>query len=141
MPRAKKRPPPVPNVPTGLPYGQAQELERQRAALPAATTNPSTAAGGPPAAPPVDPRQRMQAVADQAVAAMQQRQYPGPILTRPSARTDEPVTAGLPVGAGPGPEALGAPRGRVADELARIARLTGDPVMAQYAEDAAARRL
>jgi hypothetical protein len=32
-----------------------------------------------------------------------------PSLTAPTERPGEPVTAGLPVGPGPGPEALGAP--------------------------------
>ena len=49
----------------------------------------------------------------------------GPItpLFEPSQRPDEPITAGIPLGAGPGPEALGAraiPQQKVSDILATM---------------------
>jgi hypothetical protein len=40
-----------------------------------------------------------------------------PSLTAPTERPNEPVTAGLPVGPGPGPEALGAPAAPTSDAL------------------------
>ncbi|NDD84503.1 hypothetical protein EBZ38_09575 [bacterium] len=43
-------------------------------------------------------------------------------LFAPTQRPDEPITAGVPIGAGPGPEVLGiAPRGeKLSDALARM---------------------
>lgn len=40
-----------------------------------------------------------------------------PSLTAPSERPNEPITAGLPVGPGVGPEALGAPAAPTSDAL------------------------
>ncbi len=66
-----------------------------------------------------------------------QRSMPLPSMTplsAPSQRPSEPVTAGLPVGAGPGPDVLTAPPGQaesderlrlLAPQLARLASLPG----------------
>lgn len=52
-------------------------------------------------------------------------------LDAPSLRPNEPVTAGAPVGPGPGPEALvTSPKNRGRDVLARAAAETGDPYIA-----------
>lgn len=122
MPRSRK--PPVQQFPTGLPYGRQQQLQQQAAAVPvprgAATRGPALPA---PTAPAQDPR----------AAAMQgMAQLPAlPPLSAPTQRRFEPITAGLPVGAGPGPEAiapLGPPRAQSpADMMARLAAATGDP--------------
>jgi len=59
-------------------------------------------------------------------------------LTAPSQRPHEPVTSGLPIGAGPGPEILG-PVGSstsVADVLANLARVTNNPDVADLARRA-----
>ena len=59
-------------------------------------------------------------------------------LYAPTQRPTEPITAGLPIGAGPGPEVI-----RTGDRVARTFRLmadvTGDPRFEQLA-DLAARR-
>jgi hypothetical protein len=67
----------------GQPYGQAVAQQRAQQAIPLPATPPVQASPAP--AVPPDPG----------------------MLHAPSARPGEPVTAGLPVGAGPGPEALG----------------------------------
>lgn len=49
---------------------------------------------------------QQQAVPMGAAPTIQQRPLP-PSMTQPTQRPNEPVQAGLPTGAGPGPEALG----------------------------------
>ena len=72
-------------VPTGGGYGQAQALAQAQQAA---------------------PLDDAQARFDAAITAA--RRAPGASggLTAPTTRPDEPVTAGLPIGAGPGPEVL-----------------------------------
>jgi len=92
---------------TGGEYGSRKaSLEAQQAApLPDRSTEAmlSAAGGGdsPPAAAGADPL-------SQFVAAAQQVQPPGEggLLGGPSTRPDEPLTAGLSTGPGPGPEVL-----------------------------------
>lgn len=79
-------------------YGQRAALERQQQAVPLPAARPVATPAGPQAAAP-------------AVPVMP----PAP-LDRPTERPDEPITAGLPSGAGPGPEALGLGR----PDLARL---------------------
>jgi hypothetical protein len=104
MPRAKKvvanvntghNAPGLPAVPNGLPYGERKQLETSMSAVPmsgpsGAVAPPSPAPGGPP---------------DQAalMQALQNYQPPQGDLTAPTANPNEPVTAGLPSGPGPGP--------------------------------------
>jgi hypothetical protein len=64
-------------------------------------------------------------------------------LSGPTARPNEPVTAGLPIGAGPGPEAMPpspltmAPEGgKLSDTLTQIAQRTGSSAMAALAQRA-----
>ena len=57
------------------------------------------------------------------------------LLTAPTMRPDEPITAGLPMGRGPGPEVLQTPR---ADPpgvkfLQRLSDVTGDPYFSNLA--------
>lgn len=55
-------------------------------------------------------------------AAPQQAQTAGPALTpllAPTQRPNEPITAGVPMGAGPGPEALGIMPGQMGGASAR----------------------
>ena len=115
MPRKAKRPP-VPDVPTGQPYGMAQD---QRAAL--AEMPLPTGGGAPPPGPPMDPSMGppMDPMADPAMAgapmdpmamALQEAQMMAPpgdgMLSGPTASPDVPWQNGLPVGPGAGPEAL-----------------------------------
>lgn len=134
---------PVPDVPTGLPYGEHQALEQALEAMPMRSGAP--AAGGPnppPGGPPADPRMQAQEAVESAIGALGATPFRGPILTSPTRRPGEPVTAGLASGAGAGPEVLQrGVNGRVAEMLQEIAQVTGDPLVARYAADAAARRL
>jgi hypothetical protein len=79
---------------TGLPYGEAKALSDAQRTIPL----PNMPAGGPMAAP--------------AAASSQMPALPGqqPFM-RPTERPNEPVTTGLPTGAGPGPEVLQGPTG------------------------------
>lgn len=62
-------------------------------------------------------------------------QYDGPLLTDPSARPDEPVTAGADLGAGPGSEILGLSSEEDSD-LSRLAAYL--PVLEYMANQASA---
>lgn len=63
---------------------------------------------------------------------------PGVGMGGPSGFANEPVTAGLPIGPGPGPEILGVgPRRDVADTLMRLAGISGDPALLALAQRAA----
>lgn len=69
---------------TGGPYGEGQEMSELQSSAPMSDTSGTPPPqGGGVSLPPVTP------------------------LGAPSERPDEPVTAGAPVGEGPGPEALG----------------------------------
>ena len=85
------------SAPTGLPYGARGELVAAQQAVP---MGPGPTAGGPPSAPGGE--------------APAQSVLP---LGAPTQRPDEPVTAGLPIGPGPGPEALTQSAPRANDPL------------------------
>jgi hypothetical protein len=93
----------LPAVPPGLPYGQRQATQQALAAVPDKGPGVAVAppAGGPAGGPPAGP----QGAPDQAalMAALQNYQPPQGDLTAPTANPNEPVTAGLPSGPGPGP--------------------------------------
>lgn len=85
------------NAPTGLPYGDHQKLIAAQQAVPMAPApTPAAPAPGPPAA----------ATSPAGGPGLPVPGAQGPLL-RPTERPNEPVTAGLPTGPGPGPEALG----------------------------------
>ena len=92
----------LPEAP-GQEYGQvaAQAVAQQAipagGGQPAAPAAPSPAGGAPGAAPSMEA----------ALAAHAQANPVPPPLDRPTERPNEPVTSGLPVGPGPGPESLG----------------------------------
>lgn len=107
-------------VPKGMPYGQGKKIEMMQAdvGLPAST---------PPPAPSGDPFA-------QTMAAAQSMPFPKMDIERPSERPSEPVTAGLPIGAGPGPESLGPAKGaHVSNTLQRLADTTKDPELVNLA--------
>lgn len=88
---------------SGLPYGEGQDFYDLQTSAPL----------GAEAA---KPRNRSGATAPQGGAPS-----PTPLFA-PTARPDEPVTAGAPVGPGPGPQAAQRqPRARLADTLAMLA--------------------
>jgi hypothetical protein len=76
---------------SGGKYGDRKQLAEQQAAAPMAGRQPV-------------PTGRVQP------NTVQQNRPPVTTLTAPSQRPTEPLTAGLPFGAGPGPEALGTVR-------------------------------
>lgn len=79
---------------SGLPYGQGQETMTQQQSAPMAGPNPVEASSPLGAVmPPVTP------------------------LTAPTERPNEPITAGMDFGAGPGSEALNLPRERSLSEI------------------------
>lgn len=118
-PGAPTEPPPniqAPSAPTGMPYGEHQNLIQAQQAMPLPNNDPLAMLGGLDfsSVPNID----------------DDTHYP-----------DEPITAGMAMGPGPGPEVLGQPdAGRVQSTLELIADLTGDPRMAQLAQFAALRR-
>lgn len=72
---------------------------------------------------------------DQILALAQGAGAGAGMLREPTRRPDEPLTAGLPIGPGPGPEALRMPpRERPGVRfLSRLTELTGDPYFAELA--------
>ena len=122
------------NVPQGQGYGMAQEQAQAQADLPLPDMRAAGAGGGgapspAPARPtPADPAAVL-------AAAQGMTAEPPPWAAGPM---DEQITAGLPSGPGPGPEALGPMRPRrtgVAEMLRRVAETTGNPYYAELAQD------
>lgn len=106
-------------VATGLPYGQHQQLAQEQAAVPLG--------GGP-----INP-------VAQAMPAAQEHNFTPVDLFGPTNRPNEPVTAGLSVGPGPGPEVLHGPSSKPSDTFDMLALQTGDPAMADLAQAARVR--
>ena len=115
-------------VPTGLPYGEAGQLRTAQQAQPLPATGPGTTPiPAPAAAPPAYQGSVVQSDA-------QGFALPPGRLNAPSDRPNEPITAGLPIGAGPGPEAIGQTMGTptLGDLLTRLSinPLAGNEVTA-----------
>jgi hypothetical protein len=107
-------------------YGQGAAQEASQKIVPLANTAgaPSSGGGAPAAMPP---------------------QAPGPLpgdhgaFNRPTEMPQQPVSAGLPFGAGPGPEALGMiQRPKVSQTIAQLASMSNDPELLQLAQRAQA---
>lgn len=116
-------------APTNMAYGARKEtLEAQRAVpLPQVQTpSPLGAGGAMPGqpGPEVDPFSA-------ALAQASAMSSPSQLMGAPSARPDEPVQAGLPVGPGAGPSDN--PEPRAAALLDQLAADTGDPAMSELA--------
>ncbi len=136
----------------GQTYGMGVEQQRLAEAMPAPNTrppsglpDPSGAAAAPPPAMPSAGEQVVPPSPDQvraqqyqaALAAAQQMRGRAGILTNPTRRPQEPVTAGLPVGPGPGPEVLGVQRGNPTGIMLRqLAAATGDVYLRELADRA-----
>lgn len=132
MPRTQK----VQTVP-GQAYGAAQQQAQAQQQIPlpdnatqtppSMTPSPVQAPGGGEAAPP-----------EEDIMEMLRQLTPTTGLYSPTERPNEPITAGLPFGDGPGPESI-APffqlrRNAAADTLEALAQFTGDSVLAQLAQ-------
>lgn len=95
----------------GKAYAQRSDLNTQPRAQPVRTTSADTYGDA-----------TRQQAAQQAVPLPQQPPPPAPGqlgFTEPTRRPSEPITAGLPMGPGPGPEALGM-ESSVLDELRAV---------------------
>lgn len=115
-------PQPIRTAP-GQPYGSAkqQEQAQQAVPLPGGGGHPSPTGGAPGAAGPM----------------------PGDLtpLSAPSLRPDEPITAGVDIGPGPGSDALASsPRNRGTSALQQMAMETNDPFLSAIAERARRQR-
>lgn len=147
MPRARKtqtnRPAqPLSEVPSQY-YGAGVEMQQLERAMPApAPAAPPTVAPGPtaqPGAAPTDggepPARDIGAVL---AAAAQLRGQTG-LMTGPTNRPTEPITAGLRQGPGAGPEALRGRTGTPAGDMLRmLSQQTGQPEFAMLADRAGA---
>lgn len=140
MPRKRKAPAPgnqggyaaqPADAPTGMGYGERQASIESQQALPMAQV--SAPGGGGPPQPSQDPAQRLQA----AVAAAKRMRPPAP-LTGPSQRPGEPLTAGMAMGPGAGPEVL-RNGDRVARTMKLLAEVTGDAAFSDLYNQALAR--
>lgn len=129
-------------TPTGLPYGQGQQMAEAQKALPlpgpGTRPQPQRAPAGP-APVPVAPADPMAA----AIAAASQLAPPAGGLARPSSRPDQPVTAGLNIGAGGGPEMLPVPAFSEDDDvlldLVNAYKLAPSPALARLIQIARGR--
>jgi hypothetical protein len=120
-------------VPTGLPYGENQQLQQAQQAVHLPGAAPAPAAGPAPAGP-------GSPLPQGALQAAQQYQMPQlPPLERDSERPNEPVTAGLPSGPGPGPSTPGSPGATgLSDLLGQMAKQSGSVALSQLAQRAQA---
>ena len=124
-------------APTNMAYGAHKETITAQKAIPLPATAPPVPAPPVPSGPgpATGPPQGGGFAA--ALAAAQGMSAVSGGLTGPTMRPGEPVTAGLPSGAGPGPEVLATHEPGVADVYRRLAIATGDPDMALLADLAA----
>jgi len=131
--------PPV--TPVDAPYGEGERALESQRTMPVPAGPPglppgslgAPGGGGGSAPPAVDPRARLQA-ALQAMSAMR----PPRGLTAPSERPSEPLTAGMSMGPGGGPELLRTGN-RVTRTFRLLAEVSADPRFAELAEASAAR--
>lgn len=134
---------PIQAVPgTGYGQGIKQEmLARQmpapnvRAGAVAPQSVPMRPEASPVAAPAPQPVVQAAPQRPDLMAIAQQLRGQAGLLERPTQRPNEPVTAGLNVGPGPGREALAQPYGSpLADMMMQLARATGDPYFTDLAQ-------
>jgi len=98
------------SAPTGLPYGQRQAMEQAQQQAPL-------------------PQQSL----DQVLAAAQNHNFQPVPLNAPTNRPYEPITHGLPIGPGGGPEVLNTPTNSTSMQLRQLAAQTGDTTMSDLA--------
>ncbi len=148
MPRTRRtqtgdRAQPMKAVP-GQVYGASVEQMALARSMPAPNvqTSPTVAVGAPAVAPagpasPSGPAGAPPLTFEQAMGAATSMRGDVGLLQAPTARPNEPVTAGLSRGPGPGRELLGLRTGTPAgDMLRRLAALTQDPSFAELADRA-----
>jgi hypothetical protein len=119
MPRAKKNKQ-MEIAPNSTNYGERQELEQMQSQMARASVDPMA----------------LQQTATNTAAAMPPPMPPGGFLNQPTERPNEPITAGLDIGAGPGREALGMPPARnekIHRQLQQAAETSGNPILQRMA--------
>jgi len=111
---AANQKPVAPSAPTGMPYGAHQAMIEAQKVVPIAPPPTASPAPGPPVQPPAGP-------------------LPGELtpLNAPSQRVNEPVTAGLPIGDGPGPVPNGGDLSSMLDRLS----MSGAPADVAFLAD------
>jgi hypothetical protein len=121
---------------TGQGYGVAAEQQAAQRAIPVASQpTPGAQMGNPAQGPGVIPQQQPTTLTGQ-LPPMQK--YPGELkFLHPTDAPNEPVTAGIPMGDGPGPEALINFQPRLSDSLMRLASVpNASPVLVDLASAA-----
>lgn len=129
----------APAAPTGMPYGDHQASIQSQATIPLPGGGPPSAPSGPggPMPPPGGAPGGGPAGLMQALMAAHGANPPHPDgILAPTSRTTEPVTAGLGIGAGPGPELIGQVPNPMVDTMKRVAQLTGDARLGALADQA-----
>lgn len=149
MPRTRKTQSGAPAQKIGATPGQnygmgVQQMQLQRA-MPApnnaqadqsALPTPSQMPPPPQAAQPPAQQQPQMTMGD-VIAQAQGMAGQGGLLNAPTSLPNQPVTAGLPSGPGPGPEVLGNPQASKAGQWLRaLSARTGDPTFARMADRA-----
>ena len=136
MPR-KRKDQQAPAAAPGQPYGENIDQLQAQAVIPLPQQQPPVAGGNPTGPPPTqegDPMANLLALA-------QGTPPPAGGLFGPTQRPIEPITTGLPVGPGAGPEAIVQDRARmrtVADTFSMLADVTGSPMYRRLAQQAQA---
>lgn len=120
MPRAKK--PPAEVAPNSTTYGERRQLEQSMEQVPLAN------------------RMNDGVLHESAVNQLSEMPAPPPggVLGQPTARPNEPITAGLPIGAGPGPEAIQMPtrqQSLTRQQISTAAQISGNPVLLRMARE------
>lgn len=126
----------------GQTYGQGVEQQALEAVMPtpnnaaapdaAAAPPPPVEAAAAPASQQTDPSDRYAAAL---AAAADIRSQTG-ALNRPTDRPMEPITAGMSLGPGAGPDSLRRPPSRTGSLLRELSLRTGDPRWAEMAQKA-----
>lgn len=136
MPRARKTAtgakaqPPTPVA--GQTYGMGVEQQRLAEAMP----SPLASGVAPPPAQAPNAASVPLAPADPFAAAQAMAGRAG-VLRPPTQRPNEPLTAGMTRGPGPGPSALPMPSSSpLGDTMRRLAQISGDPYLAELAAKA-----
>lgn len=124
MPRARKTQ--AQQIAPGETYGEGKQLAEMQAAQPLPDNRAQTEAD------------MMQSALNDA-GSIPEQFPPGGFLNQPTSRPNEPVTAGLDIGAGPGSEIMGMPSRRqnqVQQQLATAAQITNNPTIQKMAQNA-----
>ena len=117
---------------TGQGYGVAAEQRAAQRAIPVA----AQPVAGATANAPVPPAQATPTTVSGQISPQPQAMPGSMLFLHPSDRPEEPVTAGVPFGDGPGPEALPIPNQNIAGTLGGVARQSRSPLMMDLANAA-----